>query len=216
MTTRKKIASVAFTGAAATMAVGLGTLPAMAATTWHVKNGGTTYTGKTVKGKNTTGVTSLKSSYDGTVLTCPKSDATISGSIKSTASGTGVKLGTLSKATFKSCTAPGGIKFTAALSTGDTPSLKVSTYAAGVTKGTLAGVKAKITGSSLNSCTGKVSGNLPGSFINSKHELVADTAGAYDLTIKSAADCGGLTANKKAYFKATYTITTPTELTISS
>jgi hypothetical protein len=212
--TKKKVASIAFTGAAATMAVGLAAGPALAATTWHVKNGTAGFTG-TVKGKNTTGTTTLKSS-GGTVLTCAKSKAVASGNVaKSTVSGSPAAVATLKTGTkFTSCTAPGGVVFSAKLSKSAT--LEAKSYKSGVTTGTLTGVHAVIKGSSLNSCAATVSGSLSGTYTNATHQLTADPKSKDTLKVLTAKGCGGLAAGKKAYFKGTYVISTPTALTISN
>jgi hypothetical protein len=215
MASKRKIASIAFTGAAATIAVGTGAIPAHAATTWTVKNSGTKYTAGTVKGHNST-VAKLASA-GGTSLKCAKSHAVASGTIKSTATGDPAALATLKKTVtkFTSCSIPGdgGLLFNAVLSKSAT--FDVSTYDDGVTKGKLIDIVAKISGIS-NSCKAKISGSLPGSYTNTTHKLVVDAAGTEDLTVGSAAHCGNLTAAKKAYFEATYLITTPADLTISS
>jgi hypothetical protein len=219
MASRKKIASIAFTGAAATIAVGAGALPAHAAPVWTIKNAAAKYKG-VVKGKNTTGITSLKSSGK-TALTCPRSDAKVSGSVpNSSVAGKPAVVARVKKTgtAFKSCTAPGNIAFTAVLSA--SASLQASSYvgpaATGVTTGKLLNIHAKITGSSLNSCAAKVSGKLPVSFLNSKHEIVVDKAASSGLKVVSAKGCGGLTTGKKAYFKAIYVVSAPAALTISS
>jgi hypothetical protein len=51
MSNRKKIASIAFTGAAATATTFMATGPAVAAASWHVKNGGVPYV-SVITGKN--------------------------------------------------------------------------------------------------------------------------------------------------------------------
>jgi len=207
----KKVASIAFTGAAAVVAAGVAAGPAHAATTYHIKNNGAGYHGK-IKGKNTTAGKLVSKS--GATLNCAAGKLTASGSApKSTVSGTGlVTVGTLTKITTKSCSI-GGIPFTATLNKAAT--VGISTANATSAKGKITGVSAKLVCGSASSGHAKITGSLPGSYINASHKLVADKAKAYDLTVASATGCGTLKAGKTAYLSGTATISSPTKLTIS-
>jgi hypothetical protein len=209
----KKITSIAFTGAAATLAIGLGVPHAWAATTWHIKNGGTAYTGK-VKGKNN-GTTILHLNT-GASLKCTTASA--SGSVaKASPTGTSPTVATITKATFKTCTLLGA-DFKASLT--GTTDVVAKTFKSAITKGTLTDVKATITGASSgdSTCKATVTGSVSGSFHNTGHSLKTAAASkpASKLTITSAKSCANIKTNDTAYFKATYDISTPTALTISS
>lgn len=210
MSNRKKVASVAFTGAAATLAVGFGTLPAHAASSWHIKNGGTGYTGH-VEGKTTT--SGVLTSSHGTSLVCLPGKAAASASVsKSNVPGKPATIAKIKNAAFTSCST-GGIRFNATA----TASLVASNYNAGtgVTTGKLTNIHATLTGIG-NNCKATITGtSLPGSYSNTNHNLTADPTGAMTLTVQSATGCGGLLAGAKANFEATYHISTPGALTIS-
>lgn len=204
----RKVTSIAFTGAAAVLAASIGALPAHAASSWHIKNGGTGYTGL-VRGKNTTSVV-LTSSH-GTSLICLPGHVTVSGSMpESNVAGKPATLTDLSRITFTSCSI-GGIRING---TG-TASLIVSNYNAGTsgTTGKLGNFHLTLAGSG-NNCKVTVTGQfLPASYVNAA--LTFDPTGAETLNIESVTGCGGLTAGAKAALTGTIRFSTPAALAIS-
>jgi hypothetical protein len=212
MSKRKKIASVAFTGAAAVTAIGMGVPRAMAASgTWKITNGGNPYAGH-VSGVNTTSATL---DANGTVLTCHPGTAQASGSVPA-ASPAGPALGTISKATFASCSASGIFDFTAAINKPVT--LSGSTYSAGVTKGKIAGgISATLNGVNGTTCHATIKGtSLSASYNNATHALTVNPGAHSALSIASvsAGHCSGLlTTGEPAAFTATYQFNPPLSVT---
>jgi hypothetical protein len=217
MSKRKKIASVAFTGAAAATAVGMGVTPALAAGgTWNIDNGGTGYTGP-VAGSNSTNATL---NANGTQLTCKPGTASATGSVgKSTVSSTPAHLGDIPSANFgvgTACSYAGLFHFTAALT--KTAGLYGSSYnaATGVTTGQIRDISAKLTGVSGTTCSATVTGAaLQAQYNNTTHGLTIDPAGSSPLTVTlGAAGCPGLLTNgEKAGFNATYIFSPPITVT---
>jgi hypothetical protein len=212
---RKKLTSIAFTGAAATLAVGMTATHALATGgTWSVKNGSTLYKGA-VKGANKTGtVTKLVDTTPGHAVTLTCKKATASGNVsKSEYTSASPTIAKITKVTFTSCSF-GGNDFHATAAT----NVVAKSYASGVTKGRLAGTTATISGSKNNSCHATVSqaSSLPGSYHNASNLLAVDTtAHKAGLRIKSASSCGNLAAGNTAYFSGQFTITTPSNMIIT-
>lgn len=202
---RSKVASVAFTGAAAAATVGFATQPAAAApaSTWHITPGGAftaTNSGTPVLVDTTTGAS----------LTCTTAGAAgnLSGDGRTGAS---VQLGTINTATFGTSANPCsllGINFTAKLNNATT--LSGSSYANGVTKGhigngTTSNINATVTGLNVSCHAVIVGSKLPGSFINSTNTLNINPGHAATLTVKSVSGClGAMNPGDKAYFAAKY------------
>jgi hypothetical protein len=212
MSTGRKVASIAFSGAAAAAAVGYGFTPALAATAhWVTKNGTTKYHGA-VKGANK-GTTKLVDKTHSVTLTCKK--ASVSGSVpkSSVVAGTSTKLGPLKKANFTSCSFV-GVTFKAKLN--KAAGIYAKTYAAGVTHGNIKSISAEISGVNITGCKAKVTGKLPAVFKNKSHEFVVDSKAVASLTIKSATTaCPVIKAGDKAYFQGTFPVTTPKSLNVS-
>ncbi len=218
MSNGKKIASIAFTGAAAAttlMAAG----PAFAAASWHVKNAGTGYTG-TVKAALKTGTSaSLKDQTTGAVLKCKKAFA--SGTVSKSKSGaTSATLGKLKKSTTKwsSCTASTFFHFKAELTT--SVNVVAKSYASGVTTGKISGNKITgvISGTNGNTCKATISGtSVPMKYLNTGHSFSIDPAKTATLTVKSATTgcLGRIAAGNSTYFHGVYHVSTPASLTIS-
>lgn len=212
MSKGKKVASVAFTGAAAATMVGLNVAPAFATGgTWTITPHGHFTSASNSKTKATL--------HAGAVtLTCNSKTAFASGSLVGTATGAPVQLGTISKATFGStastrCTLAGTLKFSAKLN--HAAKLFGSTYTAPTTKGQLRSISATITGHSGFACTAKVAGKLPGSFNNTTHLLKIDASNKSSLTITAVTGCAGqLKVGQKAFFNATYNTGTLHNVTI--
>jgi hypothetical protein len=208
----RKIASIAFTGAAAATMAGLNVAPAFATGgTWTV-----TPHGKFTSASNSKTKATL---HAGTAtLTCNSKTAFASGSLKSKSTVTPAHLGTISKATFGStpatrCTLAGTLKFNASLN--HPAQLYGSTYAAGVTKGQLRSISATIHGDSGFACTATIKGKLPGSFNNTTHLLTIDASKKSSLSITAVTGCAGqLKVGQKAYFNATYNTGTLKNVTI--
>jgi hypothetical protein len=208
----RKIASIAFTGAAAATMVGLNVAPAFATGgTWTV-----TPHGKFTSASNSKTKATL---HAGTAtLTCNSKTAFASGSLRSKSTVTPAHLGTISKATFGStaatrCTLAGTLKFSAKLA--KAAQLYGSTYTAGVTKGQLRSISATITGQSGFACAATVKGKLPASFNNTTHLLTIDASKKSSLSITKVTGCAGqLKVGQKAYFTATYNTGTLKNVTI--
>lgn len=209
MSTRK-IASVAFTGAAAVATVGFGTQAANAApaSAWHVTPGNSTNFTGTNKNNPV-----LVDNVTGATLTCTKATAKghVIGDGKSAQS---ASLATISSATFGSTGAPcslAGIPFTAKLKKATT--LWGAQYAAGVTTGHIGNgatsdISASINGIGSVSCHAEIRGaTLPGKFVNANDSLNINSGHAATLHVKSVQGCLGLiNASDSAYFSAIYTV----------
>ena len=212
LSTGRKVASIAFTGAAAAATVGYGMAPALAATKhWHIHNGTANYHG-VVKGNNK-GTTKLVDTTHAVTLTCKK--ASVSGSVpkSSVVAGTSTKLGPLKKANFNSCSFV-GVTFKAKLN--KAAGIFAHSYAGGVTHGNIKSISAELSGVNLPACKAKVTGTLPAVFKNASHTFVVDSKAVAALTIKSAtAQCPVIKAGDKAYFQGTFPVTTPAALNVS-
>jgi len=210
----RKVASVAFTGAAATATLGMAMGPAMAtnATTWHIKAAGKGYHGA-VKGKNK-GTTKLVDTTHAVTLTCTA--ANVAGTVPKsnvTATGTSTRLGTLSAANFSHCSFL-GVTFKAKLNAH--AGIWASKFAAGVTHGHIKSINAEISGVG-NTCKAKVTGTLPASFKNVSHAFIVDGGKAATLTIHSpTTGCPIIKNGDKAYFQGTFPVSVPKSLTIST
>jgi hypothetical protein len=218
---RRKVASIAFTGAAATLTAGMVTAHADAATvSWHIKNDGKPYHGP-VKGHNKPGTKAeMKDTTTGVVLTC--STVTAAGSVpKSNVPATTASpaVAVIKTASFTHCLLGGTIAFTAKIAKlGD---LRAQTYDAttGVTKGYL-GTKGTIISGVLtgvgNNCHATLTGStLPGSAHNTTHSIVVNPLHAVTLHVKSARSCGLLHTGDKAWASGKAVASVPTALTIS-
>jgi hypothetical protein len=216
---RNKVASIAFTGAAAAMTVGMVATQAQAASSWHIKNNGTGYTGP-VKGKNNGNLT-LKDTTTGATLTCKVGTATGNVSKSKVPAVGSPKVASITGVAFSSCTIGGTIPFTA--KTNKAMNLHAKTYNGSTgtttgflgTTGTASTISATITGKGNNCKATVVGSTLPGSFNNGSHNLIADKAHTATLKVKTATSCGLLHTGDKAYFSGKFVVTTPSKLTIS-
>jgi ribosomal protein S8E len=214
MSRRKKVASLAFTGAAAAAALGMqaGTAFAVAGT-WKISAPkGTPYHGA-FDGKATgAGTTLVDSKHTSFPLTC--TSATATGSLPhSTVTGTTATttIGTIKTAAFNHCSFD-GVTFKAKLT--KTGNLRATTYnkTTGITKGTITAVTAALSGSG-NSCHATVTGTVSASYVNGKHDLVVGKGHKATLTIHNpTAGCLILGNGDHAYFTATYAVSTPKSL----
>jgi len=204
MTMRKRVGSVLFTVAAAAAIAGLSIGPALASTTLKVKvSGGGSY-------KATAGKTILQQGSGGSAIkvTCKSSKG--SGSLKSgTYHGKApVKLGTVSKLSFSSCSGPLGPLTTTVTAK---PVLNAdSKTKGGKTDAVISNVHVTV---KQTGCSFKVTGTAPGYYNNSKHELImtpnlpVKVSPKPQLTIGDVSGCASLIKNgDHPTYSATYKV----------
>jgi hypothetical protein len=202
----KKVASLAFTGAAAAAAMGMHATHALAASdTWHVQAPkGTAYNGAFAGKANSKGTSLVDTSAPEFPLKC--TSATAAGTLDSTATGATAQIGTINSGNFTACKFD-GITFTAKLTS--KANLVASGYNGTVTTGKITDVHAALTGNS-GKCTATVTGSVSASYINSTHQLVVGAHSKATLTIHNpTSGCLVLDNSDPAYFKGTFTQTTP-------
>ena len=184
---RKRLTATLLSSGVAALALGLGTATAMATTaaTWTITPGGAV--------TGAAGQTTLKDTKTGTVLKC-KSSAT-KATLKKGSRQTN-PIGKITSVTFTSCTGPGGLHFTATTSASKAHpwKLNASSFKNGVTKGTITGVTAALSG---NGCTATVAGTnakspgkVTGSYSNSTHVLSVSGGNLHVWNVSSG--CLGL------------------------
>ena len=218
MSNTKKIASVAFTGAAATAATLMGGGPAFAAVSWHVRTGNNLYhSSQLIKAKLRTGTTaSFKDVTANKALKCTKGVLTIHVS-KSHSPAVSPVIGKVlkSKTTWSSC-AVSGQGFAAHLTT--SPKVIATRYNASNSSvsGKLSGIGATISGTGFFRCKATISGrSIPFKYKNTGHSFVVNSGHKLTLKVKSANNCLGLiNAGNSFYFTAVYKVSTPADLTI--
>jgi hypothetical protein len=144
--------TIALSSGAAALALGIGTTAAMATTasTWTIKPGGNV--------TGTAGKTTLTDTKTHQTLSCTSSSTTAK--LKS-GKGQTNPLGTISAATFTNCTGPGGLMFTVK-SSGFPWKLNGSSFSAGVTHGSITGVKATLSGPGCSLSVAGTSASSPG------------------------------------------------------
>lgn len=203
---RKLTKSSIVVGAALAAAVGFSTSPASAAGTWTVTGGGSF----------TAVATSpiLTDTNTGTQLKCTKSNAA-----GSAANGTGLSgtaIASISSVTWTSCSGPAGISFTVTAQ-GLPWKLNAATYSAGVTTGTITGVKAHISGlcnADFNGPTAGSTATLTGKYTNSTHVLTVSGGNLKAYNVSGI--CLGLINNgDSAVYSANYVLS-PATLQITS
>jgi len=187
------MASLRLTGSilvatAAAAALGLSALPASAATsatTYKVTPGGS-FTGKS-------GTTTLTDTNTGTQLVCKSAAA--SGTLKSGSGLAGAGLGSIKTISFTTCTGPLGLTFT--VKPAHLPwTLNATSYKSGVTKGTITGIHATLSGTG---CTATVdgtsatadNGKVAITYTNSSAKLAVLAAGG-NLHVYNVSGCAGL------------------------
>lgn len=201
---RRAIALLLASGAAA-LAAGLSVTASGAATvaTWTVKPGG-----------SITGVAShatLTDTKTGTVLTCKTLHA--AGFSKSGSGLPGAGIASITSVAFNGCHGPGGVAFT--VTTRNRPwKLNAKSYnaATGVTKGTITGAEASVSGAG---CTASAAGPGPttpatiaGTYTNGKHQLKTGSTGSNVHIWHVSRGCLGLIRNgDPAVLTGTVTIT---------
>lgn len=219
MSNRKKIASIAFTGAAATAATMMGITPALAASHYTVKNGGALYTG-TVAGKLKAGTTAvLVDTTKNTTFTCRK--ATFSGTISRDSGSVPWPIGIMKPhpPRWSSCTGPFGLPLTIQI-----PSLSAPLWLSKATTTDAIGkLSRKISGhivgtGSFGACKATISAtSVPLKYVNATHSLDVNSGHKATFTVKSATTgcLGAIAAGDKAYLAANFHASTPANLTIS-
>jgi hypothetical protein len=209
---KRKIASVAFTGAAAAGAVVLGMPAAFAASAYNIRTSNSTtganYHGA-IKGAGTS--TKLIDSTTKTTLLCP--GATVTGTVTASKGSTPATIATTSVifgTTSKPCTLSGtSIKFTAKAKAHLSLSKVTATGGAGniksITSATLTG-----DGNTCSATFGQAA-NLAATYTNSTQALtIPGTAGAITVTKANSLGClGKVAVNNKAEFKGTFTVSSP-------
>jgi hypothetical protein len=205
----KRISAITVAGGAAIALLSAAT-PSFAttATTYTVTPGGAV-TGKATK-------PTLKDTKSGTVLTCTSSATSATLKKGSGLSGSGI--GSITKLSFTSCTGPLSFSFTVALS--KLPyklNVTGATSSAGVTKGTITGIAATVSGSgcsmTVGGTTATATGTVDGTYTNSTGVLKV-TGG--NLHIWNVKGCFGLVATgDPSTFAASYKITPKQTITSS-
>ena len=186
MAIRKRTGSVLVLGAATAAIIGMAAAPAIGATatTWTVKPGGAI----TAKA----GVTTLKDTKTGSVLTCKTSSG--KGTVKKGSGLAGAGLGSITALSFSTCTGPLNLTFTVK-TTGFPWKLNAVSFKSGVTTGTITGTFATLTGPS---CSAKVAGTsatkagtTAATYTNSTVKLTTKTTGG-TLHVWAVSGCAGL------------------------
>jgi hypothetical protein len=162
---RKKVASVMFTGAAATAMVGAAVQPAAAAPSdWTITPGGD------ITGHNDTPALLVVDGIFPVSLNCPVSTVDASGTLEETANGVNPQLGTITNATFGTAENPCSLFGLGVVATLDNPiGIHATGFpAGGVTPGKLGpNINATITGVDGFDCDMHVTGSsVPGEYDN--------------------------------------------------
>jgi hypothetical protein len=207
MKRRNKIASIAFTGSAATLTLGMTATQAMAASSWHVNYHGAT----TIKN---IGAVTLKDHTTGATMTC--GNVTGTDSVPSShPTGRSPVLEKILTLDFNSCTIGGTIPITVKLNkainfhgvsySGSTG----TTRGYFGTKGHASAIGFTITGTG-NACRATlVNSTIPASFDNSTHTFGVDLAQTATLKVKTATSCGLLHTGDTAFAEGKLVVSPP-------
>lgn len=200
MTSLKRTGSILVMSVAAAVTIGLSAAPAFAATTFKVTPGGA------ITGKS--GTTTLTDTSTGSKLVCKSSKTTAT--LKSGSGLAGAGIGSVKTVTFATCTGPLGLTFT--VKSGHLPwKLNATSSSGGVTKGTITGIHATLSGTG---CTATVDGSsatanngkVSVTYTNSSGALKVLTTGG-TLHVYNVSGCAGLINSGNATtFGASYTI----------
>jgi hypothetical protein len=181
---------------------------ANAAGTWTVK-AGSAASGSTVAITGRTAGTSPQIHFNDVTANLPLTCAsgTAPGSVKVGKGLGGSAIGhiTGSKTTWKTCAGPAGLKFVVTGS--NTWNLNASSFASGVTTGSISNVKARVVDSGV--CAFTVTGKVAARYSNKTHNLtIPGTSASLTISnVSSTANCLGLIKNNdKASFKGTYAL----------
>ncbi len=181
----RRSGSIFLMSVATAVTISLSAGPAFAATKWTVKPGGPI----TAKSKTTT----LTDTSSGTKLSCKSSKAR--GRLKRGSGLSGRHIGRINSLRFTSCSGPLGLTFTVKGS--NFPwRLNAKSFKAGVTKGTITGIHAKLAGTGCTAIvdgTGasKDNGRVKVTYTNRTHALKVRTGGG-NLHIYRVHGCAGL------------------------
>ncbi|WP_395110507.1 hypothetical protein [Actinomadura sp. SCN-SB] len=207
MSKRKKVASVMFTGTAATALVGAGIQPAAAAQSdWTITPGGSGITGH-----NTTDAVLTVSTGTGPIsLVCPASTVDATATLNNTNGAPPVQLGTIDTATFGTSSNPCSLFGLGVVATLDNaiPLNATAFPSGGVTQGSLGpNINATITGTNF-SCNMHVTGTtIAGNYNNGTGVLAVNPAGSRTLHIDEVSGCLGLfQVSNNAGFQADFTV----------
>jgi hypothetical protein len=198
-----------FTGGATALAVGASAGVALAvAITFSISPGGAI----TAKA----GLTTLKDTNTGSVLSCTSSSS--SGTLKTGHGISGTSLGSITKLSFSSCTGPLGLTFTVANS-GFPWTLSGTSYnsTTGVTTGFINGIKSKLSGPACTAFVAGTTATTPGkvkvTYTNSTGKLKVLTTGG-TLHVWNVSGCAGLINSGDAtQFSGTYTVSPKQKIT---
>ena len=203
----KRLTAAILGSGAVALAVGLGATTAMASTSTAPKATWTITPGGAVTGSS--GKTILKDKVTGTTLSCTSSAA--QATLKS-GSGQTNPIGKITSVTFSNCTGPGGLVFTATTSASPTNPypLTASSYASGVTHGSVSNIKASISGTGCSATVGGTTATSTGkvgvSYTNSTAILKTSGGNLHIWNVSSG--CLGLAHNgDPATLKGNVTIT---------
>lgn len=208
---KKKVASIAFAGAAATAALGVAINPALAVEgTWYIRAAGALFHGA-VAGENRGNVKFVDTTHAIT-LTCKIDKG--SGSVQhSRVAGTPAHLGTIKEVSTRSCSYL-GVTFKTHLTR--PASIFGNSYKNGITKGKVKDLHGELSGVNVTGCHVSASGSLSGSYHNATHELFTAVAAkpAMKVTHTTAA-CPVVKSGDKVYVQGQFPVTTPKSLTES-
>ena len=189
---RNRIAATFVTAGAAALAIGFGAATSFAATaaTWSVSPGGTI--------SGTAGTTTVKDTTSGTSASCTSSN--LSGSLKSGHGLAGAGLGTVTSVAFNNCSVAGQ---TLSISSGPVVwALNASSYASGVTHGTISKIHISVSSSICSfvidgTGASAKNGKVKITYSNSTHKLKILPAGG-NLHVYNVSGCFGLISNGDA------------------
>ncbi len=187
---RKHLARTVLVAGTIATAMGLAVPAAMAASTWTV-TGGTNFTSTASSGTTFT-LTDTTASLS---FTCTV--GTGAGTVTDESSGTNTAIGSITSSTFGSsshkCSGPLGSTGTDSQKSGTTSTLNVSSYASGVTTGTITNVDHIMTISSiLGTCTAEVKGTAGVTYTNSSDLLQFTTSGDSLKVTSTSGSCAGI------------------------
>lgn len=196
------VAAVAVVAAASAFA----TVPTYHITAGSKGSGTIAYTGKAT---GTSSSPAIHFTDHNTSLATTCTSGTASGVMKLGKAVSGTKAGTITKTTWKTCQAAGGITLTP-VQAGTWYLNGLARPVNGVTKVSISNVLAHV-GTSLPGCKFDVVGTATGTYTNSTGKLAVNSAttGTRKLVAKNVGSCLGEVNNGDVLvFKATYTVTT--------
>ncbi|HXS63963.1 MAG TPA: hypothetical protein VN767_14010 [Streptosporangiaceae bacterium] len=199
---RKQLARTFLVAGTAIAAMGLAVPAALAAGTWTV-TGGPSFT------SSGTGTFTLTDTTHSATFTCHVGAA--AGTVTDQTSGPS-PFGSVTSSSFgnssNKCSGPLGSTGTSNQKAGTTAHINGTSFAGGVTTGTITGVDHKFTASAFGiNCTAEITGTAGVTYNNGTHVLTFTTAGD-NLTVISASGCLGIIqVNDKVTFTGSETVT---------